>query len=268
MNRFPAGITALLLTAAVAQSQTPAQTRRGVITGIVKDAIGGSPLPGAQVVVKNTDIRTMTDMSGRFVLTGVWPGATEVQSRRVGYRMFRTLVTVPAGDTVRSDIEMRPVVDCLDCGPDGNGVVIGGVETNAAAYSTRMALFEQRRARGGGAFITRADIEKRRPNKLSEMLRSVAGVSLKTNSSAGQQPVIQIERSSSGIANGTCEVQLYVDGHPYPRGSIDDFPPETVEGIEVYRGGSELPVELRAQNAGCGAIGIWTRDPTLIQRKP
>ena len=264
MTRLPAGMIALLVCVPVVQAQTP----RGVIRGIVKDARLGEPLPAAQVVVKNTDIRTMTDIWGRFVLSGVWPGETEIQARRVGYVMSRLLVTVRAGDTVRADVEMRRVNDCLDCGGDGNGVVIGGVETRAEASSTRMAGFEQRRARGGGAFITRADIERRRPSKLSEMLRSVAGVSVKSNSSAGQQPVVQIERSSTSIANGTCEVQLYVDGHPYPRGNIDDFPPETVEGIEIYRGGAELPAELRAQNAGCGAIGIWTRDPSLIPRKP
>jgi len=245
-----------------------AQAQRGVIKGFIKDEAGDRGLPGAQVSVKNTDLRVLTDLSGAYVLEGVWRGETELLVRRVGYVPTHTTVTVKTGDTTRADIAMTSLLNCLDCGPDGNGVTIGAVQTTADATSSRMAGFEQRRARGGGAFITRADIEKRRPNKLSEMLRSVAGVSIKSNSSAGQQPTVQIERSSSSIANGTCEVQLYLDGHPYPRGNIDDFPPETVEGIEIYRGGAELPAELRAQNAGCGAIAIWTRDPTLIRRRP
>jgi len=242
---------ALIVSATLAH----AQVERGAIRGIVTDA-GGRPLAGARVMVKNTDIRTMTGMDGAYFLPGVWPGETKVVAQRVGFELQSMTIAVKQGDTARADIVM-PVVTALSA-----------VETNAEATSARMAGFEERRARGGGAFITRADIEKRRPSKLSEMLRGVAGVSIKSNASAGQQPVVEIERSSSSISNGTCEVQLYVDGHPYPRGNIDDFPPETVQGVEIYRGGSELPAELRAQNAGCGAIGIWTRDPSLIRRKP
>lgn len=44
---------------------------------------------------------------------------------------------------------------------------------------------------------------------------------------------------------GTCVVLLYVDGNPYPNGSIDDFPPGSLEGIEVYRSASEIPADFR-----------------------
>jgi outer membrane receptor protein involved in Fe transport len=251
----PARVSMVTLALCASAMTAGAQVERGVIRGTVSDS-AGRPLAGAQVMVKNTDIRTMTGLDGRYVLPGVWPGETKVYAQRVGFQIQSATVDVKQADTTRADFVMPGIT------------YLAIVVTDAEATSTRMAGFEQRRARGVGAFITRADIEKRRPSKLSEMLRSVAGVSIRSNSSAGQQAVVQIDRSSSAIANGTCEVQMYVDGHPYPRGNIDDFPPETVEGIEIYRGGSELPSELRAQNAGCGAIAIWTRDPTLIRRKP
>jgi hypothetical protein len=250
---LPSLVSMLALIASAAT--THAQVQRGAIRGTVNDA-AGRPIVGVRVVVRNTDIRATTGLDGRYLLPGVWPGQTEIRAQRVGFQMQSATVSVKQADTARADLVMTDVA------------YVAGVESKAEATSSRMAGFEQRRARGGGAFITRADIEKRRPDKLSEMLRNVAGVSIKSNASAGQQAVIQIERSSSSIANGTCEVQLYLDGHPYPRGSIDDFPPETIEGVEIYRGGSELPSEFRAQNAGCGAIGIWTRDPSLIRRTP
>jgi outer membrane receptor for Fe3+-dicitrate len=242
---------ALIASAAGAQ----AQVERGVIRGTVTDS-AGRPVVGAQLMVKNTDIRAMTGLDGRFVLQGVWPGETEIKAQRVGFQLQSATVTVKQADTTRADFVMPAVT------------YLAVVESDASATSARMAPFEQRRARGGGAFVTRADIERRHPDKLSDVLRSVAGVSIKSNSSAGQQPTIEISRSSHSINSRACDVQLYVDGHPYQRGNIDDFPPETVEGIEVYRGGSELPSEYRAETAGCGVIGIWTRDPSLIPRKP
>src|SRR4051812_32625959 len=242
---------ALVTSAAVAQ----AQVERGVIRGTVTDS-AGRPVVGVQVMVKNTDIRAMTGLDGHFVLQGVWPGETEIKAQRVGFQIQSATVSVKQADTTRADFVMP------------NITYIGDVVTTAEATSARMVLFEQHRARGAGAFVTRGDIERRHPDKLSEMLRSVAGVSIKSNTAAGQQPTIEMARSSHSITSGVCDVQLYVDGHPYQRGNVDDFPPETVEGMEIYRGGSELPAEYRAENGGCGVISIWTRDPSLIPRKP
>jgi hypothetical protein len=242
----------LVLVASAAGAR--AQTQRGVIRGTVNDS-SGRPIVGVQVMVKRTDIRATTNAAGRYLLPGVWPGETEIVAQRIGFQLQSVTVAVTPSDTAHVDFVL-PDVTSLDA-----------VETDAEATSGRMAAFEQRRARGGGAFITRADIEKRRPTKLSDMLRSVAGVSIKAGST-GQQPTVEIERSSRSITSNVCEVQLYVDGHPYLRGNVDDFPPETVEGMEIYRGGSELPAEYRAQNSGCGLIGIWTRDPSRIRQRP
>jgi hypothetical protein len=62
-----------------------------------------------------------------------------------------------------------------------------------------------------------------------------------------------------------CEVQLYVDGQHYPGGSLDDFPPVTIEAIEIYRSASEIPADFRARDASCGVIAIWTRDPAAMR---
>jgi hypothetical protein len=231
-----------------------AQPERGAIRGSVMDD-QGHVLVGVQLSVKNTDIRTTSDAAGNYLLAGVWPGETSVQVRRLGFEPATTVVTVRAGDTTRADLRLSAGVASLPT-----------FETSAAGSSGRMAGFEERRARGGAGFITRADIERRRPRVLSDMLRSVAGVSIKPSTSANGLATVQMARSARSIGTGTCEVQLFVDGHPYPRGNVDDFPPETVEGVEVYRGGAEIPAEFRTDNAGCGLIAIWTRDPSLIPR--
>lgn len=253
MTRLIRWALSLLL---VGASAARAQPERGAIRGTVRDG-EGRMLRGVQLSVKNTDIRATTDSTGAYLLSGVWPGETQIQVRRLGFEPGTATVTVKPGDTTRADLRLSVEIAALPA-----------VETNAAAGSGRMAAFEQRRARGGAAFITRADIERRRPHVLSDMLRSVAGVSVKPSSFATGLPLVEMDRSARSVGSGACQVQLFLDGHPYPRGNVDDFPPDNVEGIEIYRGGSELPAEFRTDNAGCGLIAIWTRDPSLIPRQP
>ena len=55
------------------------------ITGIVFDSETGSPLPGATVVVKGTDVGTNTDFDGNFVLPNVGMNSIIVVSY-LGYK--------------------------------------------------------------------------------------------------------------------------------------------------------------------------------------
>jgi len=233
---------------------TPAfgQTPRGSIAGTVRDSTG-TGIRGAELHVVDTDIRATSDSVGRFVLPGVWPDDVFVAVRRLGFAAGTTSVRVRPGEQTAADF----VITML-------GVQLANESVVADATRGKMASFNARRERGVGAFLTRADIEKHQPGKLSDLLRRVAGVTFSTPS-FGQPKTVHMERSV-GSPMG-CVVQLYADGLPYPNGFIDDFPPETIEGVEIYRSSSELPAEFRTRDATCGLIVLWTRDPALETRK-
>jgi hypothetical protein len=78
---------------------------------------------------------------------------------------------------------------------------------------------------------------------------------------AGEPQPVRMQRSTNTTTTGNCTVQIYVDGHPYPHGNVDDFAPLSVEGIEVYKSAAEIPGAFRTKDATCGVIAIWTRDP-------
>jgi hypothetical protein len=255
MSQSTIRLLVMVVLVASAARPTRAQVQRGAIRGMVSDS-SGHPIAGAQIAIKNTDIRATSARDGRFFLPGVWPGDTEVRAQRVGYAMQSMTVSVGQADTARADFLMVEV-NMLDA-----------VASDAAATSSRMEGFQQRRARGLGSFITRAEIDRRHPDAMSDMLRSVSGVSVRSNTSTGGLPLVLIQRASRAISSGTCQIQLYVDGHPYPHGHVDDFPPETVEGLEIYRGGAQVPAEFRADNSGCGMIALWTRDPATARNEP
>lgn len=231
-----------------------AQQPRGVVAGMVSDS-GGRPVAGASVDVVDTDIRAMTNTAGRYVLPEVWPGRTAVRVRRVGFAPEILNIAVASGDTTRADFMLGAVA------------TLAKTQVTANANRGKMAEFNERRSRGVGLYVTRADIERRQPASMSEMLRNLPGVSVSQRSDAGPKPV-HMDRSAASSKSGVCHVQLYVDGLPYPDGSVDDFPPETVEGVEIFRGASEIPASFRTRDAGCGLISVWTRDPAAAGRTP
>ncbi|MHB9035661.1 MAG: TonB-dependent receptor [Armatimonadota bacterium] len=58
----------------------------GSVSGVVKDAETGKPLSGANIVISNTNLSTVTDAQGRYVVTNVPPGDYEITAQMVGYR--------------------------------------------------------------------------------------------------------------------------------------------------------------------------------------
>ena len=63
---------------------------------------------------------------------------------------------------------------------------------------------------------------------------------------------------------GNCRYRFVVNGtRTMPDFEIDNVPPYTMEGIEIYNGLSEIPAVFRqmAESGGatCGVIAIWTR---------
>jgi len=143
-----------------------------------------------------------------------------------------------------------------------NSVKIFGRRDNS-----RMADFYNRRALGVGAFITRADIERRNAARASDLLRTIAGVRV-NQGDAFDRPVVEMGRTAVRLPTragskeqslaGDCRVNYYLDGNWMPPGTfhIDDLSPSLIEGIEIYRGPSEIPARFRQRETACGLIHL------------
>jgi len=255
--RRSAIVTSLLVLQATAAR---AQTTTGSIEGFVRDSVG-RPLVGARIVplgdgAGRTPIET--DGDGRYHVRLVPVGANRLWVGRIGFRPDSLTVKVVAGEITRVDFVLNETPRML---PDEI------VEATPDPSRGKMGAFNKRKARGVGSFVTRAEIEKRQPATISELLRTLPGVHISQRMAGEPQP-IDMQRSRSSSMQSTCVVQLYVDGQPYPNGNIDDFAPLTLEGVEVYRSASEIPADFRTRNATCGLISLWTRDPEAARRRP
>jgi hypothetical protein len=241
-------------------AQAPAQS---VIEGLVMDDATEEPLAGAQVLLLNRYTRTVdyavTDAEGRFRFERSTSDRYRLEVRAVGYR---GAITPALWTTDRrfTAIEVRLLRSAVLLAP------LEIVGLSPPAISPRLEAVEHRRTRGFGVQITRADIEERRPQRVTDMLTEIPGVYATRRGSGGSDRMIQMARSLSGPGGGECPVQIYLDGvlatRTAPGGdvSVDELvTPQDIEAIEVFKGLGSVPPEFLNVYARCGVIAIWTK---------
>jgi hypothetical protein len=234
-------VAASLVTAPIA-----AQGRTGTVMGVVKDE-GGVPIPFVEVGATKVSHFARTDSVGKFTLSLLPAGMVDMTFRRIGYSPFVVMIEVPEKDTTEVEVKLS--------GAPQNIATL--VIQDDAPVSKRLERFEAHRKSGAGHFVTRADILKRNPMLLSDMLRSIPGTVLVPTGISGRS-VLRFTRTGVG-----CPPQYYVDGVMITAYNIDEMPVHDVEAIELYSGIAGLPPEYARSrgNRDCGTVAIWTRIP-------
>jgi outer membrane receptor protein involved in Fe transport len=83
----------------------------GVISGTVTDATTGAALSGANVSIAGTDLATVTDARGRFVITNVPPGTFGLRVSLIGYAEAEVSeVVVVQGEATSLEIGLQQTV--------------------------------------------------------------------------------------------------------------------------------------------------------------
>jgi len=256
-------VSVALAAALVAMSAGAQQGATILVFGTVRNA-SGVAVAGAEVWIDGTDRRVVSNDSGEFHIDHAPSGRVKVMVRRLGFRPDSKRVALQPGDTRQVKFVLDGLLDELET------VLV----TARAGSSGRMQEFWARRMVGLGVFITREEIERRRPARTVDLFRSVMGVRIVSGGNgevtrlvSGRHAVSVASKNSA--ASGACSMQYYVDGIFMTPGTftVDEVPPETLEAIEVYRGPSEIPARFRQRETGCGLVVIWTREPPARERK-
>ena len=245
-----------------AAAQAPA---RNVVAGSVRGA-DDARLAGAIVELRDPSggaaRRASTDADGAFRFGDVAPGSVELRVWRVGFRPETLQVEVPQVDGGAVIVPLERVAQAM-------ASVVVHAQSHANVAITPFSAFERRRAAGLGHFVTRADIDKRRPQRTSDILRAVPGVVLVQGDAGTLVPQFRNSMSAGSVmrggggGQGTCAPFYWMDGSPLGALALDldAIPTGAVEGIEVYSGIATVPAALRGgvSNAVCGVIVVWTR---------
>jgi TonB-dependent starch-binding outer membrane protein SusC len=226
---------------------------RGTITGQVVDQATQQPLAGAQVTVGGTQLGTLTNQQGRFLIPNVLAGTREVRVALIGYTQGTQQVNIVAGQTVTANFALSQ----------------SAVELSAVIVT---ATGQQQRTREIGnavGTINVAQVELAPVNSLSSLIQGrSAGVSVNTSSGeSGAASRIRIRGSNSvSLSN---EPLVIVDGiritstesgttGSYQTPSrLNDFSPENIESIEILKG--PAAAALYGTAAANGVIQITTR---------
>jgi hypothetical protein len=255
----------IALTAAGVLSATPlaAQTVRGRVL----DAATGEGVAAAAVQARSADGHDMgrarTAADGSFAIQLRAAGTVRIQAERTGYRTTLT-DTTPVAPREAVEVEVRLSATALAMEPLR---VTARVEP-PKRRNLELSGFYQRERMGIGEYVRREDIELRPSQNLAQVLQRVQGTAIQYQ---GAKQYVYFPRNGApalvqqarGAPRNTCLPRLFVDGTRVTYDAQNDINsvvnPGQVEGIEVFRGPSEIPAQYNDSNSMCGVILIWTR---------
>ena len=247
-------------------------------TGRVHRDSTDSPLADADVIIADLGLSGSTNARGEFRITGVTPGTHTVQVRKIGYAFTEQRIDFGSESVDRKLVMSR--ITTLD-----------SVKVSASSYSPNdeaMRLFDENRKIGLGKFFTRADLERGKDRRMSDLLGQLQGTKVQTGS-GGQGWLLSSRGTTKSIsmnARGTssscdapkqdepnarnmapcptaCYPHVYLDGvdvSPSEVPNLNRFTPEQLEGIEYYAGPAQVPPQYnRLNKAFCGVIVLHTR---------
>jgi len=237
----------LLALAAVLCATPLVAHAQGRIQGVVRDS-AGARIVGAEIRLAGSSQATVTDDKGAFDFAGVPAGTARLSVRRLGFAPGSFDVQVHDGATTPVAITVREVALEL------SSVVVHASREHK--YTGYLAGFYQRRDRGFGHFLTGDEINRTHPLELTDVLRTVPGISV----TSGPYGVTHVR-----LRGNTCWPVVVLDGMPAVAGEfdLDDITPTDVAGIEVYGGAAAVPAEFVVPfgPTACGTIVVWTEHP-------
>jgi len=201
------------------------------ITGTVTEAGSGIPLPGVNVILKNTTKGTSTDFDGNFTLNDVPPNSVVV----ISYLGFITQeITVTNNQPL--SIVLIEDTQSLD-----EVVVIG--------YGTQ----SKKEVTGAVSVVSSETIEALKPQRIEQALQGqVAGVNI---TSASGSPGSGLNINIRGIStNGDNRPLILVDGNVIEDLSV--LNPNDIESVNVLKDATAGIYGVRAAN---GVILIKTK---------
>lgn len=217
------------------------------ITGIVIDANSAKGIAEAEVTLRGSKLSALTDASGRFAMDTVQPGHYQLEISRLGYRTRRDSVSVEPGSNISIEAQLSE-----------QAIALAPIDVTVRESKLMEVGFYDRQAHGMGMYFTREDIRRSGARRLSDLLAGVAGL----RRTIGANGVSQFQIRGIKTFYTSCKTQYFLDGVQADINVLgpDIIPIRDIEGIEIYKGSAEIPMQFNVGNSMCGAILIWTRD--------
>jgi len=201
------------------------------VTGSVTSKLDGSPIPGANVVVRGTTIGTISDMDGKYAIT-VQQGETLVFSL-IGMKNVEVVVQ---SSVINVQLE--------DESKDLNEVIVIGYGVQKKSVVTASI-----------ARVSSEDLNTTKPVRMDNALQGLASGVTVTSSSGQPGAASQVRVRGIGTINNSNPLYI-VDGMPI-EGGLDYLNPNDIASMEVLKDAASGAVYgARAAN---GVILVTTK---------
>jgi len=219
----------------------------GIVTGHVLSP-AGKPVANARVEIPMSGLATTTREDGAFRLVGVHTGTQMLIARSISYSTAAEPINVTSREPLDLSLTLGAKVVSLD-------TVLITARRNV--YLDKNG-FTQRKKRGAGTFFTREDIDHRKPFGITDMMKTVAGITVVHVT--GGTVVTGSRAPTSFYSSGRC-TRAFIDGFEWRNmmpGDLDMIVnPDDVVGMEIYQPG-DVPVRFRGIQ-DCITLVIWTQ---------
>ena len=109
MNRHFSFLALLVGVLVVALCAPTFAQKTGSLSGVIKDAQTGVPLPGANVILTGTSMGAATDIGGKYIIRNIPAGTYTLRVAYVGFTTLTIPVVVAEDEEVRHDLTMQAV---------------------------------------------------------------------------------------------------------------------------------------------------------------
>ena len=210
------------------------------VSGTVSDSGTGTPIPGANVIVKGTTNGTVTDFDGNYTI--------EASSNDIlvfSYVGFRSQ-EIEVGERTTINLAMIEDVSTLD------EVVVVGYGSQRKEDLT-----------GAVSLVDPEEMTKQATNDVTQMMQGrVAGVSITSDGQPGAAPSVRIRGVATFGIGASAEPLYVVDGVPID--GIRDINPNDIESVQVLKDASAGAIY--GNRAGNGVIIITTKSGKRSQK--
>lgn len=234
-----------LLALAIGVIQGAAQVT--TVRGIVTTEEDGEPVIGASVIVKGTSLGTVTDVNGRFELSGLPPSATRLLISYISLMAKEVAIAPQVSVTLKSDTHLLDEVVVTALGISREKKALGytaqEVKQNALVQGKDNNLLNSLSGKIAGVRIT---------NTQGDVGSSRIVIRGETSIAGENQPLFVVD----GIPVDNSQLNARSSGRDF-KNAIADLNPEDIKTLTVLKGPNAAA--LYGARAAHGAIVITTK---------
>lgn len=227
------------------------------VTGTVTDQSTGEPLPGVNVIIKNTTKGAATNSQGFYKITDLEAGSYNILVRFLGYKQKSKQVTVNPNETATLDFSLLP----------------GSVNLDEVVVTGTGGPVEKRKVGNTISSVGAEELNSAPIQNFSDVIQGrIPGLNAMPSSGVtGEGARIRV-RGSSSLSQSN-EPIVFIDGIRVDRGGgfggavsaggggspsrLDDINPQSIARVEVLKGAAAAT--LYGTEASNGVIQIFTK---------